>query len=89
VHWYIESSVDKQILPNWLKRPGAAIEVGADLRGHYDKLNRLDSGVNVDKASQLLEQVETYELEYKKFSDWLGQEKVVMEELKLSCSKWR
>ena len=63
-------------------------ELGADLRGHYDKL-RLDSGVNIDEASQLLEQMETNELEYKKFSDWLGEEKAVMEELKLSCSKWR
>jgi len=34
-------------------------EPGADLRGHYDKL-RLDSGVNTDEASQLLEQMETY-----------------------------
>ena len=64
------------------------LELGADLRGHYDKL-RLDSGVNTDAASQLLEQMETYELEYTKFSDWLGEEKAVMEELKLSCSKWR
>jgi len=50
---------------------------------------RLDSGVNIDEASQLLKQMETNELEYKKFSDWLGEEKAVMEELKLSCSKWR
>jgi len=76
---YIESSVDKQVLPDWLERPGApeAIEVGADLRGHYDKL-RLDSGVKSDEASQLLEQVEAYESEYRKFSDWLGEDKAVM-----------
>ena len=75
----IESSVDKQVLPDWLERPGApeAIEVGADLRGRYDKL-RLDSGVKSDEASQLLEQVEAYESEYRKFSDWLGEEKAVM-----------
>jgi len=43
--------------------------------------------VKSDEALQLLEQVEAYELEYKKFSDWLGEEKVVMEELKtqLQC----
>ena len=90
MHQYIESSVDKHILPDWLERPGApeAIEDWADLCGLYDKL-RLDSGVNIDEASQLLKQMETNELEYKKFSDWLGEEKAVMEELKLSCSKWR
>ena len=47
-------------------------------------LIRLDSGVNTDEASQLLEQMETYKLEYTKFSGWLGEEKAVMEELKLS-----
>jgi len=55
VHQYIESSVDKHILPDWLERPGAPEAI----------------------ASQLLEQVDTYELEYKKFSDWLGEEKAV------------
>ena len=74
-----ESSVDKQVLPDWLERPGApeAIEVGADLRSRYEKL-KLDSRVKSDEASQLLEQVEAYESEYSKFSDWLGEEKAVM-----------
>jgi len=49
----------------------------------------LDSGVKSDKASQPLEREEAYKMEFKKFSDWLGEEKAVMEELKLSCSKWR
>jgi len=37
-HQYIESSVDKQVLPDWLERPGApeAIEDWADLCGRYD-----------------------------------------------------
>jgi len=37
-HQYIESSVDKHVLPDWLERPGApeAIEDWADLRGCYD-----------------------------------------------------
>ena len=31
-----------------------------------------------DETLQLLEQVEAYESEYRKFSDWLGEEKAVM-----------
>ena len=44
-HHLLLTSVDKQGLPEWLERSGApeAIEVGADLRGRYDKL-KLDSG---------------------------------------------
>ena len=75
----MESSVDNQVLPDWLERPGApeAVEVGADLRGRYDKL-KLASGVKSDEASQLFERVEAYESEYNKFSDWLGGQKVVI-----------
>ena len=44
-HHLLLTSVDKQGLPEWLERSGApeAIEVGADLRGRYDKL-KLDLG---------------------------------------------
>ena len=43
-----------------------------------------------DETLQLLEQVEAYELEYKKFSDWLGEEKAVVEELKTQLQhNWR
>lgn len=74
-----ESSVDKQVLPDWLERPGApeAVEVGADLRGRYDKL-KVASGVKSDEASQLFERVEAYESEYNKFSDWLGGQKAAI-----------
>ena len=75
----MESSVDNQVLPDWLERPGApeAVEVGADLRGRYDKL-KLASGVKSDEASQLFERVEAYESEYNKFNDWLGGQKAVI-----------
>ena len=47
----LESSVDKPSLPAWLERPGApeAVEVGADLRGRYDKL-KLTAGVKCDEV---------------------------------------
>ena len=75
----MESSVDNQVLPDWLERPGApeAVEVGADLRGRYDKL-KVASGVKSDEASQLFEKVEAYESEYNKFNDWLGGQKAVI-----------
>lgn len=75
----VESSVDKQVLPDWLERPGApeAVEVGADLRGRYDKL-KVASGAKSDEASQLFERVEAYESEYNKFSDWLGGQKAAI-----------
>lgn len=67
-------SVEK--LPDWLERPGApeVIEVGADLRDRYDKLE-LAAGSKCDEASQLMEKVLAYEAEYDKFSGWLAGEK--------------
>ena len=67
-------SVEK--LPHWLERPGApeVIEVGADLRDRYDKLN-VAAGSKCDEASQLMEKVLAYEAEYDKFSRWLVEEK--------------
>ena len=67
-------SVEK--LPHWLERPGApeVIEVGADLRDRYDKLN-VAVGSKCDEASQLMQQVLAYEAEYDKFSGWLAGER--------------
>lgn len=49
-----ESSVDKPTLPDWLQRSGApeAVEVGANLRGRYNRL-KLAAGTKCDEVSGL------------------------------------
>lgn len=76
----LNSSVDKPVLPDWLERAGApeAVEVGADLRSRYEKLN-LDTAARSDTGSQLLARVLEYESEYDKFHDWLKNKKAVLD----------
>ena len=76
----LNSSVDKPVLPDWFERAGApeAVEVGADLRCRYDKLN-LDTAARNDTGSQLLTRVLEYESDYDKFHDWLKEEKATLD----------
>ena len=73
------SPTDKPVLPDWLERPGApeVVEVGADLRDRYDKL-QLAAAAKFGEASELMEKVLAYEAEHDKFSDWLKGEKATI-----------
>lgn len=72
-------STNKPVLPDWLERPGApeVIEVGADLRDRYGKL-QVAVGARCDEALQLMEKVVAYEEEYDRFSGWLQGEKAAI-----------
>ena len=73
------SDADKPVLPDWLERPGApeVIEVGADLRSRYNKL-QVAVGARCDQASQLMARVQSYEAEFDDFSKWLEEEKAAI-----------
>ena len=94
----VQSSAERDVLPDWFERPGApeAIEVGADLRNRFDKLE-VSVGARNDQASQLLERVLSYEEDFERFSDWLNGERakveafsspaITLEELKMQITE--
>ncbi len=76
------TSLGKSVLPDWFDRPGApeAVEVGADLRNRYDRLD-VELGALRDEGDQLLQRVLNYEEEHNQLKGWLAGEKEIIKSL--------